>query len=83
MNGHDLTEQAVSLAAASAGPEVVKLYRHVCKDLPLDKQMIVQRRMKEALVKTAHLYGTPKVIQALFPLFQDLKDDEIDHYGAR
>lgn len=75
--------QVVSLAAACAGAEVVKLYRHVCEGLPLDEQKLVQRRIKEALIRTGHLYGTPKVIQALFPLFQDLKDEEIDQYGPR
>lgn len=75
--------QVVSLAAACAGGEVVKLYRHVCADLPLDEQKLVQRRIKEALIRTGHLYGTPKVIQTLFPLFQDLKDEEIDQYGPR
>lgn len=75
--------QVVSLAAACAGAEVVKLYRHVCADLPLDEQKLVQRRIKEALIRTGHLYGTPKVIQTLFPLFQDLKDEEIDQYGPR
>lgn len=75
--------QVVSLAAACAGGEVVKLYRHVCEGLPLDEQKLVQRRIKEALIRTGHLYGTPKVIQALFPLFQDLKDEEIDQYGPR
>lgn len=75
--------QVVSLAAACAGAEVVKLYRHVCEGLPLEEQKLVQRRVKEALIRTGHLYGTPKVIQALFPLFQDLKDEEIDQYGPR
>lgn len=75
--------QVVSLAAACAGGEVVKLYRHVCEGLPLEEQKLVQRRIKEALIRTGHLYGTPKVIQALFPLFQDLKDEEIDQYGPR
>lgn len=75
--------QVVSLAAACAGAEVVKLYRHVCEGLPLEEQKLVQRRIKEALIRTGHLYGTPKVIQALFPLFQDLKDEEIDQYGPR
>ncbi|EMF12469.1 uncharacterized protein SEPMUDRAFT_117057 [Sphaerulina musiva SO2202] len=78
-----LNIMVVSLAAACAGGEVVKLYRHVCEGLPLDEQKLVQRRIKEALIKTGHLYGTPKVIQALFPLFQDLKDEEIDQYGPR
>lgn len=78
-----LNVMVVSLAAASAGAEVVKLYRHVCTGLDMDAQKRVQRRIKEALIKTGHLYGTPKVIQTLFPLFQDLKDEEIDHYGPR
>ncbi|PIA96176.1 hypothetical protein CB0940_10465 [Cercospora beticola] len=72
---------AASLAAASEGHQVVKLYRHVCKDLPLEKQKLVQRRMKEAILKTGPMYGSPKMLQALFPLFKDLKDEEIDHYG--
>ncbi|PPJ54813.1 hypothetical protein CBER1_08444 [Cercospora berteroae] len=74
---------AASLAAASEGHQVVKLYRHVCKDLPLEKQKLVQRRMKEAVLKTGPMYGSPKMLQALFPLFKDLKEEEIDHYGPR
>ena len=70
-------------AASSAGHEVVKLYRFATKDLDLEKQKLVQRRIKEAIIKTSVLYGGPKALHALFPLFKDLKDEEIDSYGPR
>ncbi|KAK5175293.1 uncharacterized protein LTR77_000431 [Saxophila tyrrhenica] len=76
---------AVSLVASSHGYEVVLLYRHVCGNHPLEKQLMVQRRMKEALVKTSTFYGLPKALQALFPLFKSLDEEkgEVDDWGAR
>lgn len=79
----DENNQAVALAAASAGPEVPKLYKLAIQGLSLEEQKIVQRRLKEAILKTSCLYGVPRSLQALLPLFAILKDDEIDHYGPR
>ncbi|KAK4497789.1 hypothetical protein PRZ48_010443 [Zasmidium cellare] len=83
LNANWYTIATTALAASSAGPEVVKLYRFATKDLDLEKQKLVQRRIKEAVIKTSILYGGPKALQALFPLFKDLKEEEIDSYGPR
>ncbi|KAK4613526.1 hypothetical protein CLAFUW4_09317 [Fulvia fulva] len=74
---------AAALAAASAGHEVVKLCRFATKDVDLETQKLVQRRIKETILKTSWLYGGPKAILSLFPLFKDLKEEETDHFGAR
>lgn len=51
--------------------------------LGLEDEKIVQRRIKEAILKTSCLYGVPRSLQALLPLFEILSDDRIDHYGPR
>jgi len=43
----------------------------------------VQRRFKEAILKTSALYGIPRSLQALLALFANLRDEQIDHYGPR
>ncbi|EME42326.1 hypothetical protein DOTSEDRAFT_25943 [Dothistroma septosporum NZE10] len=72
-----------ALAAASAGHEVVKVYRFATKDTDLESQKLIQRRIKETIIKTSWLYGGPRAILSLFPLFKDLREEEIDHFGAR
>lgn len=52
-------------------------------NIPLDQQKLVQRRIKEAVLKSTVFCGVPRTAQALFPLFEDLKDEEVDHYGPR
>ncbi|KDN64645.1 hypothetical protein CSUB01_04283 [Colletotrichum sublineola] len=47
---------AVALTAASAGPDVTKVYKKVTRGLSLDAQKLVQRRVKEAILKTSALY---------------------------
>ncbi|EMD88508.1 hypothetical protein COCC4DRAFT_208575 [Bipolaris maydis ATCC 48331] len=74
---------AAALASSGAGPDVVQLYQAATKQINLDDQKIVQRRIKEAILKTSALYGVPRSLQALLPLFNSLKDEEIDHYGPR
>ncbi|KAK2038045.1 hypothetical protein LZ31DRAFT_599955 [Colletotrichum somersetense] len=74
---------AVALASASAGPDVTNVYKKAILGLSLEDQKLVQRRVKEAILKTSALYGIPRSLQALLPLFKTLKDDEIDHYGPR
>lgn len=43
----------------------------------------MQRRIKEALVKGAVLYGIPRAGQALGPLFDSLPAEEIDRFAPR
>ncbi|KAJ5381025.1 uncharacterized protein N7496_003453 [Penicillium cataractarum] len=74
---------AVSLAASGAGHNVPDLYRMATTGLLLEDEKIVQRRIKEAILKTSVLYGFPKALQALLPLFKVIDDDAIDHYGPR
>ncbi|EME81078.1 uncharacterized protein MYCFIDRAFT_176406 [Pseudocercospora fijiensis CIRAD86] len=79
----EVPDSACALAASSAGHEVVRLYRFATIGHPLETQKAIQRRIKEAIVKTSMLYGASKALQALYPLFKDLKEEEIDHYGPR
>lgn len=75
--------QAAGFASAGAGANVVHLYRAVTADIPLDQQKLVQRRIKEAILKSTVFCGVPRTAQALFPLFEDLKDEEVDNFGPR
>lgn len=75
--------KAAALAAASAGEKVTDLYKLVIQGLSLDDQKIVQRRIKEAILKTSCLYGVPRSLHALFPLYASLKEEEIDTYSPR
>ncbi|KAH9204672.1 hypothetical protein DL95DRAFT_495079 [Leptodontidium sp. 2 PMI_412] len=74
---------ATALAAVGAGEHVLELYRSVTAELPLERKKIVQRRIKEAIMKCAILYGVPRSGQALGPLYNSLSDDEIDRYAPR
>ncbi|KAI8680520.1 hypothetical protein NCS57_00333400 [Fusarium keratoplasticum] len=74
---------AAAMAAASAGPDVPKLYELAIEGLPIEEKKLVQRRLKEAILKTSCLYGVPRSLQALLPLFASIPDNEIDHYGPR
>nr|RBQ92401.1 hypothetical protein FVER53263_09384 [Fusarium verticillioides] len=74
---------AVTLAASSAGDRVPDLYHLAVADLPLEQEKIVQRRIKEALLKTGVLMGIPKALQSLVPLYRCLDKDKIDAYGPR
>jgi hypothetical protein len=60
-----------------------ELYRLATVDLSVEDRKVVQRRIKEALLKGAVLYGIPRSGQALGPLFQALPPDEIDLYAPR
>lgn len=71
------------MAAAGAGPDVAELYQMVTKGMSLPDEKHVQRRLKEAVLKTSILYGIPRSLQALLPLFATLKEEQIDHYGPR
>ncbi|KAF5987663.1 carboxymuconolactone decarboxylase [Fusarium coicis] len=74
---------AVALAASSAGDRVPDLYHLAVADLPLEQEKIVQRRIKEALLKTSILMGLPKALQSLVPLYRCMTQDKIDAYGPR
>lgn len=71
------------MAAAGAGPDVTELYQIATRGTSLDEEKHIQRRLKEAILKTSILYGVPKSLQALLPLFATLKEEQIDHYGPR
>ncbi|KAF4541312.1 uncharacterized protein LTHEOB_8708 [Lasiodiplodia theobromae] len=72
-----------ALAAASASEDTPELYRLCTDGLPLEKEKLVQRRVKEAVLKTSMLYGVPKALQALYPMFNSWTDEQIDTYGPR
>ncbi|KAJ5363871.1 uncharacterized protein N7496_009584 [Penicillium cataractarum] len=74
---------ATAMAAAGAGPDVTELYQMATKGKSLDEEKHIQRRLKEAILKTSILYGVPRSLQALLPLFSILKEEQIDHYGPR
>lgn len=83
--GNQLTAsaQAAALASAGGGADLVDLYKLATHDLALRTELLVQRRIKEAVLKTSCLYGVPKSLQALLPLFASLPDNHIDHAGPR
>lgn len=60
-----------------------ELYRLATDGLSLENKKIVQRRIKEAVLKGVILYGVPRSAQALGPLYKILPDEEIDTYGPR
>lgn len=62
---------------------MIKIYQLATAGLGVEQEKNVQRRLKEAILKTSILYGVPKSLQALLPLFATLDDDRIDHYGPR
>lgn len=74
---------AACLAACSAGSDVVLLYQQIVEELDLKDRIIVQQRIKEAVLKTMFLYGVPKGLRALIPLYQSCADDEIGNISIR
>ena len=60
-----------------------ELYKFATADLEKSERMLVQRRIKEAVLKTSPLYGVPRSLQALFPIFAVIPDDEIDTFAPR
>lgn len=75
--------EAAALAAASAGSDVPTLYQFATDGLSVQDKKVVQCRLKEAILKTSSLYGVPRSLQALLPLFATLEDNEIENYGPR
>ncbi|KAK4942950.1 hypothetical protein LTR10_017334 [Elasticomyces elasticus] len=74
---------APCIAAANAGKDVPELYRLATNNEPKERRLLIQRRLKEALLKTGVLYGFPRLLNALYPLFKTLDDDEIDNFSPR
>lgn len=75
--------QAAALTAACAGEHVGKLYREVTTGLNLKDRIIVQQRMKEAILKGSILFGVPRAAQGFGPLFRAIPEDEIDTFSPR
>lgn len=59
------------------------LYLEATKDLELEDRKIVQRRIKEAILKGSILYGVPRAAQGFGSLFRILPEDEIDTFAPR
>ncbi|KIW50503.1 hypothetical protein PV05_09307 [Exophiala xenobiotica] len=72
-----------ALTGAGAGPNIPSLYRAATTGLPLELAKLVQRRLKEAILKSTIFVGVPRSAGAAFALFRDLSDEEIDHFGPR
>ncbi|KAH9207918.1 hypothetical protein DL95DRAFT_468233 [Leptodontidium sp. 2 PMI_412] len=74
---------AAGFAAINQGELLPVLYRSATLDLSLEDAKIVQRRIKEVILKCSVFYGVPRSGQALGPLYNCLSEEEIDHYGPR
>jgi len=61
---------ACGLTAAGQGPLVAQLYNIVIEPYKEDfeAQRLVLRRIKESLIKTASVFGVPRLLNAFFPL---------------
>ena len=75
--------KATGLAAANQSTHIPKLYELATHGLSLADRKMVQRRLKEALLKGTVLYGVPRAAQALGPLYRAVPDDEVDLYSPR
>ncbi|KAI1607836.1 hypothetical protein EDD36DRAFT_500442 [Exophiala viscosa] len=74
---------AAALAGAGAGSETLPVYRAAIADLPSDAAKLVQRRLKEAILKSTTFVGVPRALGATRDFYASLKDEEIDDYGPR
>ncbi|KAH6971266.1 hypothetical protein BKA56DRAFT_661156 [Ilyonectria sp. MPI-CAGE-AT-0026] len=74
---------AVALTACNQGARVTELYQSATQDLPLEDKKVIQRRIKEAILKSSPLTGMPRALRALLPLYESISDDEIDNYAPR
>jgi hypothetical protein len=54
---------------------VAELYQMATRGMTLAEEKHIQRRLKEAILKTSILYGVPRSLQALLPLFATLKEE--------
>lgn len=48
-----------------------------------EDRVIVQRRMKEAIIKGSILFGVPRAAGGLGGLYRAIPEDEIDTYSPR
>lgn len=48
-----------------------------------EDRVIVQRRMKEAILKGSILFGVPRAAQGFGGMFRAIPEDEIDTYSPR
>jgi len=74
---------AAALAGAGAGSETLPLYRAAIAGLPSETAKLVQRRMKEAILKSTTFVGVPRALGATRAFYASLKDEEIDDHGPR
>ena len=51
--------------------------------MPLGVAKLVQRRLKEAILKSTIFVGVPRALGAAGSLYRSLSDEEIDSYGPR
>ncbi|KAF5016775.1 hypothetical protein F66182_11431, partial [Fusarium sp. NRRL 66182] len=85
----EVTEQTwylaatAALAGANIGARQPDLYRMATKDLPPEKELIVQRRIKEVLLKLSLMIGNPRALGSLIPLFGAFKPGVVDLFGPR
>ena len=75
--------QASALIGAGEGEHVLSLYRSATRDLPLEKAKLVQRRLKEAILKSTIFAGVPRTAAATRMFYQDLSDEELDCFAPR
>ncbi|KKK14622.1 hypothetical protein P175DRAFT_0492653 [Aspergillus ochraceoroseus IBT 24754] len=74
---------AVALTAAGEGSCIVELYQRATHGLTLEAEKAVQRRLKEALLKTSIICGIPRALEALLPLINSLSEEQVEDYGPR
>jgi len=72
-----------ALAGAGAGSESLPVYRAATVDLSLDAAKLVQRRFKEAILKSTTFVGVPRALGATRAFYGSLRDEEIDNFGPR
>jgi len=53
------------------------------EDLSVEEEKIVQRRIKESLLKSSILIGAPRFLGSLAPIVREIKDDRIDTFAPR
>ena len=76
-------EQVAAMIGAGIGADVLSMYRLATRDLPLETAKLVQRRVKEAILKSTVFTGVPRTAAATRLFYRDLKDEEIDNYAPR
>ena len=71
------------MIGAGIGADVLSLYRLATRDLPLETAKLVQRRVKETILKSTVFTGVPRTAVATHLFYRDLKDKEIDNFAPR